>query len=235
MPKIIDISTPKYPNTNIIIDDDDFELVSKFGWRMNNAGYPVKNVGKKGKITLHRFLIQPPPNHYIDHIDNNPLNNTRANLRICTKQQNGFNRPKPGNNTTGYKGVTFHKQIMMFQAKIGFNNDTIYLGVYKIKEHAAVAYNIAARKLHGHFMSLNQVENEQEIIEKLNSKIDKHLKLHIPAQKSELEEARAEEQKAYHDLMSVVSSKFTLPVVKKQKADNWYQARKRVDALQNKL
>jgi hypothetical protein len=42
-------------------------------------------------VLLHRYLLGYPDGS-VDHIDNDPLNNTRENLRICNHQQNCNNK-----------------------------------------------------------------------------------------------------------------------------------------------
>lgn len=44
-----------------------------------------------------------------DHINQNPLDNRKANLRIVTNSKNLFNRGKNTNNTSGFKGVSWDK------------------------------------------------------------------------------------------------------------------------------
>lgn len=60
-----------------------------------------------GKLTLlsHFIIGKPPPGFVVDHIDNDPCNDSRENLRWATYRQNAQNRvPKP--NKSGYLGVS---------------------------------------------------------------------------------------------------------------------------------
>ena len=45
-----------------------------------------------------------------DHKNNQPLDNRKENLRLCTNQENAFNSSKPRNNTSGAKGVSWNKR-----------------------------------------------------------------------------------------------------------------------------
>jgi len=63
----------------------------------------------------------------VDHIDNNRLNNNINNLRASTHAQNQQNTKKYANNTSGYKGVTFHKPNKKWLAQIRFDGNKIYL------------------------------------------------------------------------------------------------------------
>ena len=93
-----------------IVDDQDFERLIDYRWRLNSKGYAIRSYSMDGKevlIGLHREIMQPPPGLVVDHINHDKLNNTRANLRLLTQQQNLVNRRVFRNNDTGFKGVTF--------------------------------------------------------------------------------------------------------------------------------
>ncbi|MCO1498261.1 HNH endonuclease, partial [Limosilactobacillus reuteri] len=66
--------------------------------------------GKKTFQFLHQQIAGAPPGAITDHRDGDGLNNRRANLRPATAVQNGYNCAKYKNNTSGVKGVSFHKQ-----------------------------------------------------------------------------------------------------------------------------
>lgn len=70
-----------------------------------------------------------------------------------------MNRPKPSNNTSGFKGVSFQKKTGRWYACIASKavreGRTIALGLYSTPEEAACAYDASARKLHGAFARLN--------------------------------------------------------------------------------
>ena len=77
-----------------IVDDNDYEAVSKSTWyleKSNQRYYPRTRLKQK-LIRIHRFIMNPPDGMEVDHIDGNPLNNCRDNLRICTRTENLQNR-----------------------------------------------------------------------------------------------------------------------------------------------
>lgn len=88
---------------------------------------------------------------FVDHIDRDRSNDRWANLRVCTRSQNQFNRSKQANNTSGFKGVLWHKQARKWWARIGYAGKHRSLGLYDSPEAAAAAYVIAAKELHGSF------------------------------------------------------------------------------------
>lgn len=61
------------------------------------------------------------------------------------------------NNTTGYRGVVFHKRVEKYSAGIGSNFKKIHLGTFDTAEEAARAYNAAALKYHGPKARLNEL------------------------------------------------------------------------------
>lgn len=117
-------------------------------------GYHV--IGLRGKIVgAHRVAVAwmtgDWPLGYVDHINGNPSDNRWSNLRVGTQSQNLCNRGKQKNNTSGYKGVTFHRQSKKWQAKICFQGAKKSLGLFSDKRDAHAAYVAAAAKLHGDF------------------------------------------------------------------------------------
>ncbi len=142
-----------------LVDDGDYSFLSQWKWcakEGNNTFYAVRTDCITGRIIrMHRVLLDVPNGIYADHVDMNGLNNQRLNIRLCTKSQNNCNRGTQSNNTSGYKGVNWHKKSKLFQVNIAYKNKQIYLGCYKSKHEAAKAYNKKALELHGEFAFQN--------------------------------------------------------------------------------
>jgi hypothetical protein len=100
---------------------------------------------------MHRAILRAGDGHNVDHIDGDGLNNRRSNLRFATTAQNSANRGKQKNNTSGFKGVRWHKRDKRWRAVIGINGKTKQIGSFKTPEAAYDAYCAAARELHGVF------------------------------------------------------------------------------------
>jgi len=79
---------------------------------------------------MHRFLLSPPEDKWVDHIDGDGLNNRRSNLRLVSPSQNGHNRK-----TRGYI-----KRPNGFQAYITINRKWIHLGLFSTEEEAHQAH-----------------------------------------------------------------------------------------------
>ncbi len=97
------------------------------------------------------------PKSKVDHKNGNKLDNRKENLRLSTHSQNGCNRGKQVNNSSGLKGVTWNKERLAWHAQIGVRGKRIHLGYFSNPGLAAMAYNHAAIKHHGEFAKLNEV------------------------------------------------------------------------------
>lgn len=80
----------------VIVDDKDFERFKDSKWYRNVYGYAIRNAGfgRKGRRSemLHQLIMgKSPKGCVIDHINCNPLDNRRANLRFVTRAVNNLN------------------------------------------------------------------------------------------------------------------------------------------------
>ena len=87
----------------------------------------------------------------IDHRDTDGLNNRLENLRLATVSQNNANAPRPCNNSTGYKGVSWLKARRKYQAQIQCKGKKQHLGLFDRPEDAHEAYVCAAYGLFGEY------------------------------------------------------------------------------------
>lgn len=110
--------------------------------------------GLERPISLHRFILQPPPGMVVDHISGDGLDNRRANLRICTQHQNAHNTYRPRGRSR-FKGVTWHKQMQKWQAEICIRGKHIYLGLFSDEVEAARVRDAFALAELGSFARLN--------------------------------------------------------------------------------
>lgn len=145
-----------------IIDEADWPLVSGHRWYANkdhNTFYAMAKVrredGSRTAIKMHRLLLGlTDPAIKTDHRDKNGLNNTRENIRACSNAENMRNRGAPANNSSGFKGVSWHKQRGKWQAFIMIDGKQKSLGYHDTPEAAYAAYCAAAIQLHGEFHNL---------------------------------------------------------------------------------
>lgn len=142
-------------NKVTLVDNDDFEELNKYKWYFGPNGCAARAI--KGKtVLMHRVIMNPPSNLLVDHIDGNPLNNCKNNLRITNKYGNKRNCKSHINSASKYKGVTiFPKRKTRFAASIRIDNKLIWLGRFKIEEEAAKSYDEKAREYFGEFGRYN--------------------------------------------------------------------------------
>jgi len=144
-----------------IVDENDFEMVSRFRWhacfggRVAYAKATLAHGGTWASPRMHRMIMLPDPTEYVDHINGDGLDNRRCNLRVCTAAENAYNHRLQHNNQSGYRGVCWNRRDRVWAAQISSAGRYTYLGGYDTAEHAACAYDAAARNLHGEFARLN--------------------------------------------------------------------------------
>jgi hypothetical protein len=141
-----------------MIDDEDYARIARYSWRLNRKGRPVRTTHAGGRsicTEMHRFILEPPPGVRVDHIDGDPLNNQRANLRLATAAENSRNRRSLPGSSSRFKGVTWNRQCGKWQAGIKVSGRQIHLGLHVQEDAAARVYDRAAREHFGEFAYLN--------------------------------------------------------------------------------
>jgi len=136
-----------------IIDDDDYEKLSKYLWcasraRQNGRWLAAISRNKSKRVTMHR-LIMGPSKKDIDHINGNVFDNRKSNLRFATRSQNLANQPPRKSNRTGFKGV--RKVNSRYRAQLRNK----HVGYFATADSAAKAYDKAARSYWGEFAFTN--------------------------------------------------------------------------------
>mgnify|MGYP004611461269 FL=1 len=141
-----------------MIDEDDYDSVSKLCWHKGNDGYIATNF-KTGTnveyVLLHRYILKI--NHLndndeeIDHINGLRYDDRKLNLRIVSHCQNMQNAKISKANTSGHKGVSFSNKEGKWKAYITANHKIVRLGTFDTYEEAVVARENAEKKYHGDF------------------------------------------------------------------------------------
>lgn len=92
-----------------IFDKKDIERINKIQWFVNSVGYVEGTNRATGKkVLLHRYIFDDLEDGYVvDHIDRNPLNCRRINLRVATRSQNSMNQSLSIANKSGITGVSY--------------------------------------------------------------------------------------------------------------------------------
>ena len=140
-----------------IVDAEDYEWLNQHKWHIcksHRSIYAGRN-SKRRLIRMHRVLLNAPPGRIVDHRDGNGLNNRKHNLRLCTHQENNYNKRPYLGTTSRFKGVFWHKRENKYSAGIRKNGKRYYLGCYHDEIEAAVVYDIKAMELFGEFAYFN--------------------------------------------------------------------------------
>ncbi len=107
--------------------------------------------GKTKYYYTHQLVAMTFLNHIpkanglvVDHIDNNPLNNSLSNLQVITIRENN-SKDRVG--VSEYTGVSWDKSVSRWYASIGINGKQKYLGRYSNEIDASNAYQSALKEL----------------------------------------------------------------------------------------
>jgi hypothetical protein len=156
------ITSPKYGIFEFIIDNDEYEKVRQYHWsifRTHNvyntseffyASTTDKRLPSTHRL-LHRLINQTEKGLITDHIDGNTLNTRKENLRSCTYQENGMNKPLPASSTSGFKGVTWVKRQNKWMAHLEYKQKFHNLGYFNNIEDAITVRKKAETKYFGEF------------------------------------------------------------------------------------
>jgi HNH endonuclease len=118
-----------------LVSDCDWDRVHGIKWYDRGGGYVRARIGKGiggdgGHWYLHRFILQPPAGMDVDHIDCNPLNNTRENLQLLTRSRNCMRSVR-----AKVSGVTFEKgRTNPWRARLRIDGKMHQLGLFKTEE-----------------------------------------------------------------------------------------------------
>ena len=161
-----------------LVDEEDIPKLSKYNWYLDEqnkgrgTGYYRVRTKIGSWVSMPRYLLGiTDPKIQVDHINGNPLDNRRKNLRIATHGQNMHNSGKQKSIngkpcTSKYKGVTLFRSrphkgkygtYEYWRAQICVDGEMIYLGQHKTEEDAARVYNTEAIKHFGDFARLNEI------------------------------------------------------------------------------
>jgi len=142
------------PSLETLIDVSDLKLASSIStrWfagpareeRSNRIYVKANTPGKYGRTSfyLHRLITGAEKGWIVDHIDHNPLNNRRSNLRIVTQSENLQNISRSHiDSRTGIRGVSWSKATQKWEVQMQVNKVRYRLGFYddiRIAEQVAI-------------------------------------------------------------------------------------------------
>jgi hypothetical protein len=166
------------------VDDEDFAFLNAFRW-FGCGAYPQARITRYGTgsgtktISMHTFLLRGQ-GLIVDHINGNPYDNRKSNLRLVTQAQNIANSHKKHySEFNPYKGVSC-SNLMRYGSKrqgdnrqgaiakdywiatIRVDGKSVRLGRYDTPEDAARAYDRAALKHFGQFANINFPDSSEK-------------------------------------------------------------------------
>ena len=138
-----------------LVDSDDYKSLSKFKW--NNTGYYAGRAGPRrpGKarrtFLMHRVVMGAGRKDEIDHINRDPLDNRKSNLRFVSHRDNIRNSKLYSTNKSGHRGISWDNRTESWFVVIVQNGKNKFLGRYGDIEVAKSVYKKVAREVYGEF------------------------------------------------------------------------------------
>lgn len=160
---ILAITSPKYGTHSVLLDDEDYIRLKNYCFYLwgtpRHTGLYVNCYSpdnKKVPKRLHRIIMSAALGEIVDHINGNPLDNRRCNLRIVSSTINNQNAKKRRDGvTSSYKGVHL-AEMGKWKAQIQIKGKKKSLGTFRTEKEAAEAYNNA--------LIINNIQSPRNII-----------------------------------------------------------------------
>ncbi len=139
-----------------IVDDEDYAHLSAFRWRAQKGKRGCLYAVSTRAQLMHRFIMKPKVDSFVDHVNGDGLDNRKVNLRVCSHAQNMANQRKREGTASRFKGVHITRSGM-YGASIECAGTTIHLGTFAQENRAARQYDRAARVFFGKFARTNEM------------------------------------------------------------------------------
>lgn len=156
---IMDLYKRSYKVAECLFDLDDLDRVTKYKWRLWRDRVWTGNGKETERIQAQYFVLnrKPQKGFVVDHINSNPLDNRKCNLRVTTQWYNRKNNKLNSNNTSGFCGVAKNKNS--WSAQIKYNYISCNFGTYNNICDAVYARYVAENILFKEFRSTQNDEN----------------------------------------------------------------------------
>ena len=134
-----------------VVDTEDYDRASRYRFHLSKTPQGLLYAGGGPEKLLHKLILPCPDGYEVDHIDGDGLNNRRSNLRVATHSQNCANRKMRSDNKSGYKGVSWNKQMQKWHAQCRYLGKNYRLGYFDDVLDAAKAYQGKQLELYKEF------------------------------------------------------------------------------------
>ena len=134
-------------------DLEDYDKIKDYCWieDIGITGYSsvrARVPGENIKVIMNWVILGEK---WYDHINRNPLDNRKENLRKVTRTENNRNRTISKNNKSGVVGVLWNSRNNNWRVRIMVNKKSIEIGQFLNKEDAIKARLEAEFKYFGEF------------------------------------------------------------------------------------
>ena len=146
----------------VLLDEEDVDKISGYKWFLEPNKYVsahTKNSnGKDTTIKMARLITDAPKGMEVDHINHNPLDNRKANLRVCTHADNMRNSWKKSKCYSKFKGISFKPKCkdLQWEVKFNHNSKTYSFGRYSSETIAAIVHDIKIKEYRGNWGRTNE-------------------------------------------------------------------------------
>jgi len=112
-------------------------------------------------LYLHRYLTDAKENEYVDHRDQDGLNNLESNFRITTNANNLKHRKGANkNNKTGYRNISYIKKEDIYRVQFQVDGKNTRFGDFKKLEDAVKFADIKRKELYGDYSGKSEIKNK---------------------------------------------------------------------------
>lgn len=163
-----------------IIDAEDLPKVKYHKWRFSHShivtGRPAEHTQRELSWVILGLDNRAEKDIVVDHINGNPKDNRKSNLRICKQQQNLINKSFMSNNTSGFIGVSFRKSRNKYDSEIRLASVRCHLGLTSSLEEAVFKRAYAEELVFKEFMNKEEHQAKLEFSKNLSAKKKQELK-----------------------------------------------------------
>ena len=147
-------------NEEFWFDIEDYDKIKDYCWCVGSKGSIITNDKNGNTILLHRLILNVDNlNIQIDHIKHKRYDNRKSQLRIVDNSKNQMNTKIRTDNTSGYKGVSWNKNLNKWYSYIDVDNKRVHIGFFDELNNAITARKEAEEKYHGEYSYDNSMRD----------------------------------------------------------------------------